>query len=160
MSPSPYQTNPSQWSLRSKLEWGSAHKEFYLAAPFCSCSGISSCALAQHHKHLDSGQGLYHFSRIPPHPRHHQASVTWVWTKSVACFIPWSLCASSHFPKPPAHTVRVKPCWSQFLQHGFVHVQALMNGPFPHFPVNKHGHSNVCINTNGFKPGWAGSLSA
>lgn len=53
-----------------------------------SCSGISSCAAAQEHKDLDSGQGLHHFSRIPPLPHHCQVFISWSGLKVFPALFP------------------------------------------------------------------------
>lgn len=138
MSPSPNQTTPSQWSLRSKLEWSSAHKEFYLAAPsqlllrhliLCSCSGPQAPWFWSRTSPLLKDSS----SSSPPPGIHH---VALDWKCCLLCSL-ISQCFLTPSQAPPAHTVRVKPCWYQSLQGGFVHVQALMSSPSPHFPVNK-----------------------
>lgn len=163
MSPSSTQTRPLQSSLRSELEWGCAHKELVFSCTILpsSCSDSSFCARGRDHKHLVSGQGLHHVSRIPPLPHHRQPSGVWVWARSVGCFVPWCPRASSCSPKtPPACTVRVKCGQYEFLQRASVCVQALMNySPSPNIPANKQCQFKCLLKNKGkgCKPGWAGS---
>ena len=159
MSPSSTQTSPFQLSSRSELEQGCAHKESVFSCTLLpsSCSDASFCAPGMDHKHLISGEGLHHVSRIPSLPHRRQPSVMWVWAKSVGCFVPWSPRASSPSPKHPlAHMVRVKPGWYQFQQRAFVCVQGLMNyGPSPNIPANKQRQFKCLLKNkgNGCKPG-------
>lgn len=100
VSPSSTQTSPFQLSLNSQ-EWGCSHREFVFGWTLLpsSCSDASFCASGLDHKHFISGQGLHQVSRIPPLLHSHQPSVMWVWTKSVGCFVLWSLCASLRSPR-------------------------------------------------------------